>query len=551
VNLSRLSKSLVAAALAATAPYVEEARATPSGSVSSPARATWHAFDPRALVARYAPVPPDTVGLYLQIYANGFDALRGPAFADACKQTGAACQPLLAGTVVRKDAQLIAVTARGDLVWITWRELGAVTGASDVERAVLAHVVKLGALRPLHLFVERRGGRLAVTEGVPPRLLGALVPPPQVRSRMPPPRDDPRPAQEHRKRWLAALAKATISLGATVPNHALTRVGDLDDRHRAALGKGVYELDAAVIAKLPPVEQAIARALQAIPSALGGWVTWAPIDGGWLVSVLYASYGCPTGRGLPPAMVAVSVVVEGTRATPLAQVTEQNVRPPYCHPFGRRPPGLVEPGARADADACAAYLAEAAHLEAASVPAFLRLADELAALAAPADLVARARAAADDEVRHARVMAAHAAAAGATVAEVELAPVPARDAFALALDNAIEGCVHEAFAAVLARFGATTARDATLAADLETIAEDEARHGDLAWAIARWLEPRLSADERARVEQARAAALRALPRCMADDAGRFASGAARLGVPSPAQARELAVRFAVALERHA
>jgi hypothetical protein len=75
------------------------------------------------------------------------------------------------------------------------------------------------------------------------------------------------------------------------------------------------------------------------------------------------------------------------------------------------------------------------------------------------------------------------------------------------------------------------------------LARDEARHGDLAWAIARWAESRLSPDERAAVTNAREAALRNLrvracaladPDTADDDA---------LGLPSADQAARLAAGF--------
>src|SRR6185312_12184135 len=86
---------------------------------------------------------------------------------------------------------------------------------------------------------------------------------------------------------------------------------------------------------------------------------------------------------------------------------------------GRRPAELV----RADTtgrEAVGRWLAEAAQLEAASVPAFEILARELTAHDAPRELVARALAAADDERRHARIMSSWARAHGATPGPVRV-----------------------------------------------------------------------------------------------------------------------------------
>ena len=41
---------------------------------------------------------------------------------------------------------------------------------------------------------------------------------------------------------------------------------------------------------------------------------------------------------------------------------------------------------------------------------------------------------------------------------------------------------------------------------MKAIAEDETKHAALAWDVAAWLEPQLSADERARIDAAREAA---------------------------------------------
>src|SRR5450432_2288135 len=72
---------------------------------------------------------------------------------------------------------------------------------------------------------------------------------------------------------------------------------------------------------------------------------------------------------------------------------------------GRRPPGLVSPVSRGRC-ACAAgrFFAGAAHLEAASVPAFRRVAAELAAFGAPKHLSRAAHRSAREEIRHAELM---------------------------------------------------------------------------------------------------------------------------------------------------
>ena len=177
-----------------------------------------------------------------------------------------------------------------------------------------------------------------------------------------------------------------------------------------------------------------------------------------------------------------------------------------CGATGRRPPGLFVPTSTI-ADGLGAQLARMAHLEAASVPAFAQLAAELEAHGAPARLVAGARRALVDEQRHAAVVGGLARALGARPLPVEIEPMPLRPLAAIALDNAVEGCVRETIGAVLAAEQARLAPDRALGEALARIATDERRHANLAWAIDAWVHPRLSPGERDAVARARAAAI--------------------------------------------
>jgi hypothetical protein len=157
---------------------------------------------------------------------------------------------------------------------------------------------------------------------------------------------------------------------------------------------------------------------------------------------------------------------------------------------GRRPPALVPFRSRARSP-IRRWATQAAWLEAASVPAFVRLARELEHHGAPA-LAARARAAARDEVRHARAVAT---AFGVRVPRVRVHPLPLRDLDAIAVDNAVEGCSGETL-------GAAVALHQSLHADppwrplFAAIAADELRHAQLAWDIDRWLGPHARPDLR-------------------------------------------------------
>jgi hypothetical protein len=158
-----------------------------------------------------------------------------------------------------------------------------------------------------------------------------------------------------------------------------------------------------------------------------------------------------------------------------------------------------------------------AWLEAASVPAFLRLADELKAHGAPEVLVRAARRSAGDEIRHTRAAGALARRHGAPVPEVELRPFSSRSLEAMLLENAREGCVRETFGAVVAGWQARHAQDAQVRAELGRIAEEELRHAELAWAVDAWAEEQLTPEERQRVRDARLEAFHELERLLAEE----------------------------------
>jgi hypothetical protein len=220
----------------------------------------------------------------------------------------------------------------------------------------------------------------------------------------------------------------------------------------------------------------------------------------------------------------------------IVECTARIVIPAVC--MGRRPQGHRE--IDASLEHVGEALATSAHLERASVRAFVELADWLARRGAPAELVRRCRAAAVDEIDHAVRMTALAHAAGAEVPACE-ADRPRTDAFAVALHNAVEGCVHEAFAAIVVAVQARQAATAELRETFARIAADELAHGQLAWDVHAWLASRLSAHERRAIERARARALARLPTTMAATARAMPRA---LGWPPAHVAAAMAERFA-------
>jgi hypothetical protein len=148
-------------------------------------------------------------------------------------------------------------------------------------------------------------------------------------------------------------------------------------------------------------------------------------------------------------------------------------------------------------------LANMAYLEAVSVHAFERLERELDAHGAPPSLRRQARRARRDEVRHTAMTARLARERGGSPRLPE-APSPsrARTLLELALENAVEGCVRETYGAVQGLVEAQTSRDDVMRRAMQSIAADECRHAELAWAVHDWAMPRLSAVERSAVQRA-------------------------------------------------
>lgn len=154
-----------------------------------------------------------------------------------------------------------------------------------------------------------------------------------------------------------------------------------------------------------------------------------------------------------------------------------------------------------------AYFRRVARLEHGSVAAFSAVSLELMALGAPADLVEAAHVAALDEIRHARVCWSliEALTGEATGPGPMIVPErPPFDAAQILIATVIEGCVGETLGSLLF---AESARHATpaLAAIFATIADEEARHAELAFRIAKFI----IGDDSRLAEVARAAALRA------------------------------------------
>jgi hypothetical protein len=180
---------------------------------------------------------------------------------------------------------------------------------------------------------------------------------------------------------------------------------------------------------------------------------------------------------------------------------------PYC---GRRPDGLVLRDADSG-DRVAQLLSRMALLEAASVPAFARLERELLERGAPPELAERARVAQRDEVRHARQMRRLASRRGLAgnkaLGSFTRAKEAARTVEQLALENVVEGCVREAYGALLATYQAERAGSVELRSVFQDIAADERSHAALAEDVGDWLALQLDDGATQRIALARESAL--------------------------------------------
>jgi hypothetical protein len=139
----------------------------------------------------------------------------------------------------------------------------------------------------------------------------------------------------------------------------------------------------------------------------------------------------------------------------------------------------------------AADWAQVAQLEHASIASFARFTLQLLAVGAPPQLVEASLRAGLDEVAHARATFRLASRyAGAPVGPGPLplhGPVLGDLSLAtIAAATVTEGCVNETIGALEAAEAAAGCEDAEVRDVLNRIAEEEARHGELAWAFVRW-----------------------------------------------------------------
>jgi hypothetical protein len=136
-----------------------------------------------------------------------------------------------------------------------------------------------------------------------------------------------------------------------------------------------------------------------------------------------------------------------------------------------------------------AWLADAS-LEHASIASFARFTLQALSLGAPPDLIADAQRASLDEVAHAQACFALASRyAGSPLGPGTFGMHGALEPTTLAEAAAAtvrEGCVGETLSALVAQAQLARATDANVREALSRIADDEARHAELAWRFVGW-----------------------------------------------------------------
>jgi hypothetical protein len=183
----------------------------------------------------------------------------------------------------------------------------------------------------------------------------------------------------------------------------------------------------------------------------------------------------------------------------------------YCTScaVGRKPADLLEnnDGPCDGEDPVGTALAEMARIEAASVHAFRRLERSLTGLGADVQLRDRARRAARDEIAHARLATRLAKKRGAHLRPVRLAHDATPTTFELALENAVEGCVHETLGVAYLEHQRTHATDPELRAHADALYDDELEHAALSWDLVAFFDQHLDSAQRSELRRATERAL--------------------------------------------
>ncbi len=228
--------------------------------------------------------------------------------------------------------------------------------------------------------------------------------------------------------------------------------------------------------------------------------------------------GLPFAPASPPTAdecksLCAPITFSGGTGPMFCNVTTDGIGHPmvYCAScaIGRKPADLVaNDEVPCDGeDPIGTALAEMARVEAASVHAFRRLERSLTELGAEPGLRDRARRAARDEIAHARSAARLAQRRGARPRPVRLTRDKVPSTFELALENAVEGCVHETLGVAYLEHQRMFADDAELRAHAAAIYDDELEHAALSWELVAFFDRHLDDTQRRELKHATERAL--------------------------------------------
>jgi hypothetical protein len=204
---------------------------------------------------------------------------------------------------------------------------------------------------------------------------------------------------------------------------------------------------------------------------------------------------------------------------------------------GRRPDGYEAPSDDESTPLLGRYFAMMAATEAASIAAFKSMAAELEAHGMPRQLARRARRAAIEEAHHHRLASDLARTFGGRPVRGHVRPQAKRTLLEMAIENAREGVVRETLGAALGLWQAQHASEPVVRGAMRRIAHDETSHAVLSWDVDACARERLSACERARLDDAIATALMNVEAAVqAPVSGELVD---RAGIPTPRVARAL------------
>lgn len=187
--------------------------------------------------------------------------------------------------------------------------------------------------------------------------------------------------------------------------------------------------------------------------------------------------------------------------------------PPGCPPRpvpGRMPAGAHIQAPDDTASVLGEYFSSMAAMETAAVTAFRYLTRELEAYQAPEALIAMACQAVQEEIEHAEMAGLLSQAYDAAVPTVEVDDFQLRSLFEVALENAVEGCVNETFAAACGIWQHQHAELDAFKAVMGRVAEEESGHAELSWGIHQWIMPQLTEAQQQHIRAAQAEAIESL-----------------------------------------